>query len=555
MATYLSTRTTPPPHIAPTSVRDEEIDLRTLFTTVGDHKKAILFGTLMFFLASVLYVVLATPKYEANATVQVERRTPTFPGLASNSAAQSTAAESPAATEIQLLTSRSVLSEALDNLDLDVQIKPAHFPIFGDYIARTFASDRPNDVNEPWFGLSRYGWGGESVSIARLDVPAELVDQPLKLVAGDANRYTLYDPDGDVLVNGIVGQPAQAAGVNVLVRGMAANPGMRFEVTRLNTLAILSQLRKDISASEQGRDSGVIALSYQSEDPILARSVLEQISRAYVHQNVARNSAEAAKRLQFVKRQLPIVRKELDKAQAALTDYQTRTQTLDVTVQNQSLLNQTVSIDSSISQLRIQQADLASRFTPNHPTYKALLAQIGQFEAQKGQLRGADRRAAGNAAEPVPPDARRRSHQPDLRQPARPGAAARHRARQRDRQCARDRPGRRRLRKPRMAEADPGDRRRHAARRADHVRLRAAAPDDASRRGRSGRHRTARPAGLCVDPVQRARPRAHGQSAALRQRAASDCSRSTRRPTWRWKRCAACARACTSRASRRRTTC
>ena len=388
MATYLSNRTTPPPHIAPTSVRDEELDLRTLFTTVGDHKKAILFGTLMFFLASVLYVVLATPKYEANATVQVERRTPTFPGLASNSAAQSTAAESPAATEIQLLTSRSVLSEALDNLDLDVQIKPAHFPIFGDYIARTFTSDRPNDVNEPWFGLSRYGWGGESVSIARLDVPADLVDQPLKLVAGDSNRYTLYDPDGDVLVNGIVGQPAQAAGVNVLVRGMAANPGMRFDVTRLNTLAILSQLRRDISASEQGRDSGVIALSYQSEDPILARSVLEQISRAYVHQNVARNSAEAAKRLQFVKRQLPIVRKELDKAQAALTDYQTRTQTLDVTVQNQSLLNQTVSIDSSISQLRIQQADLASRFTPNHPTYKALLSQIAQFEAQKGQLRG-----------------------------------------------------------------------------------------------------------------------------------------------------------------------
>ena len=79
MATYLSTRTTPPPHIAPTSVRDEEIDLRTLFTTVGDHKKLIAFGTLMFLLASLLYVVLATPMYEATATVQVERRTPTFP--------------------------------------------------------------------------------------------------------------------------------------------------------------------------------------------------------------------------------------------------------------------------------------------------------------------------------------------------------------------------------------------------------------------------------------------------------------------------------------------
>ena len=60
MATYLSTRTSPPPHIVPPSVRDEEIDLRTLMGTLADSKKMILFGTLMFLLVSVLYVVLAT---------------------------------------------------------------------------------------------------------------------------------------------------------------------------------------------------------------------------------------------------------------------------------------------------------------------------------------------------------------------------------------------------------------------------------------------------------------------------------------------------------------
>lgn len=387
MATYLSTRTSPPPHIVPPSVRDEEIDLRTLMGTLADSRKLILFGTLMFLLASVLYVVLATPKYEATATVQVERRAPTFPGLSQNSGVQ-TAAESPAATEIQLLTSRSVLSEALDNLDLDVHVQSARFPVFGDYLARNFVPARPGDVNDAWFGLSKYGWGGERLDVARLDVPEDLVDQTMKVVAGDNGEYTLYDPEGNALLRGRVGQPAQAGGVNMLVRTLYGNPGTQFSVTRLNSLAILAQLRKDISASEQGRDSGVIALGYENEDPVLARQVLEQISRAYVHQNVARNSAEAAKRLQFVKRQLPNVRKELDKAQAALTAYQTQTQTLDVGVQNQALLNQTVGIDSAISQLRIQQAELSSRFTANHPTYKALLAQIAQFESQKAGLRG-----------------------------------------------------------------------------------------------------------------------------------------------------------------------
>jgi tyrosine-protein kinase Etk/Wzc len=392
MATYLTTRSAQPAPYSGAysgSVRDEEIDLRSLLSTLGDHKRLILAGTAAFFLASLMYVVLATPKYEATAVVQVERKGPAFPGVSNNPAVQLPApTEAPAATEIQLLTSRSVLGEALSNLDLDVQVEPARFPAFGNFIARHYTQGHPGDVASPWFGLSRYGWGGEKLEFARLDVPEHLVDTPMKLVAGVGGSYTLYDKDGNALVEGQTGQPVRSEGIGILVRTLHANPGMQFQVRRLNTLTILDQLRKDINASEQGRESGVIGLNYQNTDPVLARQVLDQVTRAYVHQNVARTSAEAAKRLAFVKRQLPKVRVDLDKAQAALTEFQTRTRTLDVGVQNQALLNQTVAIDTAISQLRIQQAELSAKFTPQHPTYKALLAQIGQFQSQKAGLQG-----------------------------------------------------------------------------------------------------------------------------------------------------------------------
>jgi tyrosine-protein kinase Etk/Wzc len=118
----------------------------------------------------------------------------------------------------------------------------------------------------------------------------------------------------------------------------------------------------------------------------LAKQVLQEVTNAYVRQNVARNSAEAAKRLEFVKAQLPKVRDELTKAQQALTEFQSRTRTLDVGVQNQALLNQSVALETNINQLRIQQADLASRFTPQHPAYKALLSQIAQFQQAKANI-------------------------------------------------------------------------------------------------------------------------------------------------------------------------
>jgi len=382
MATHLATKMAT---YAP-SVRDNEIDLRSLLATLGEHKRLILLGTAVFLALSVLYVVLATPEYEANAVVQVEKKTPLVPGIGANAEAPSQSDDAAASTEIQLLTSRQVLGEALSDLGLDVKIEPAHFPVFGNFIARQFQPSQPGDVASPWFGLDRYGWGGEKLQFARLDVPDELTDVPMELVAGSNGNYALYDGDGNRLLDGHVGEVANNNGITSLVRDLRANPGMHFKVTRLNSLVILDQMKDDITAVEQGRDSGVIALRYSNADPILAKRVLENISNTYVHQNVARNSAEAAKRLTFVKAQLPKVRQELEKAQNALTQFQSQTQTLDVGVQNKALLDQSVALETNIQQLRMQQSELASKFTPQHPAYKALLGQIAQFEAQKGAI-------------------------------------------------------------------------------------------------------------------------------------------------------------------------
>lgn len=388
MASPLITRTEPQIQ-APPAMREDDIDLPSLVTTLGENKRLILFGTALFLLASVAYVLLATPKYEANAVVQVENRLPTFPGLSARSGAQPPMAEeAPAATEIQLLTSRRVLGEALRNLRLDIEAQPSRFPLIGDIVARQFQKMEPGTLSTPWFGLNRYGWGGERLDVAQFEVPSNLIDVPLQLIAGERGQYALSDGNGNLLAKGRVGEAVSTGDIKLLVRALEANPGTRFEIKRLNTIAIMDALKNEISATEQGRNSGIIALSYANADPIRAREVLDQITQAYVRQNVARNSAEAAKRLTFVTEQLPNVRRELAKAQAALKNFQTRTQTMDVGLQNKALLDQTIALDTGIQQLRMQMTELASRYTPQHPAYKALQQQIGQFQSEKGALQG-----------------------------------------------------------------------------------------------------------------------------------------------------------------------
>jgi tyrosine-protein kinase Etk/Wzc len=367
------------------SQRDDEFDLGELLGKLADHKWLVIGVTFVFFVASAAYALFATPIYQANAIVQVEQKVPQLPGLSALTQTLG-ASSSEATTEIALITSRSVIGKTVDSLRLDIEVHPKRFPLIGNFLARRFLPEAPSDVAPVRLGISRYDWGNSAVNVFKLEVPTSLLDDKMLLIAGDGGKYTLLSSDGDTLLSGVVGQPATGHGVTIEVSALRANVGTRFEVIRHRALSVVLGLQQDVNAAEQGKDSGMIQLSYQNADPALAANVLDEMSQFYVRQNVDRNSAEAAQSLKFVKEQLPNVRRELEKANAELNAFQTRARSVDITLQTKGLLDQEVAVETSIQQLRMQQADMDRRFTQQHPAYKALLEQIGQLEGQKAAM-------------------------------------------------------------------------------------------------------------------------------------------------------------------------
>ncbi len=366
------------------AVKDDEIDLRELLGVLIDRKWWIVGATAAFFIAGVAYALLARPVYQAQAMVQVESKMPSIPGLA-DLASLGGSGSTAATTEVALLTSRTVIGDAVDKLNLEVAIEPRRLPVFGNFFVRRFKPETEHQVAPPKFGLARYGWGGDVLGIHRLEVPLSLLDTTLVLKVGDSGKdFVLFDEDGDQVLQGQVGVPAQGRGVTLEVDTLRANPGMQFEVTRLRRLDVVAELQQDISATEQGKDSGILQLSYQDTDPLRAEALVQHVADAYVRQNVDRSSAEAASQLQFVKDQLPTIRRQVEQAQAAMSAYQSRSKSVDITMQTKGLLEQEVAVEASIQQLRLKQAEMDRSFTREHPAYRALLRQIGDLEARKG---------------------------------------------------------------------------------------------------------------------------------------------------------------------------
>lgn len=370
---------------AVTQRNEEELDLGTILGTLVDNKWLIFAITGLFLAFSLAYALLATPIYQADAMVQVEQKVPELPGISALSQTLG-ASNSQANTEIALITSRAVIGKAVDELKLDINVSARHFPLIGTGIARRFANSHPGEVATPWLGFNRYDWGGSKLDLQRIEVPDDLLGKTMTLVAGENGSYTLISPDGDELLQGAVGQIATGHGVTFQVGALKANPGTRFDVRRERALTTINKLQIAIQATEKGKDSGIIGLSYEDASPKLAASLLDRVSEWYVRQNVEWNAAEAANSLKFVQEQLPKVRQDLDRAQAALNAFQIQAKSVDITMQTKALLDQSVAVETNIQQLRMQQADVQRRFTPAHPAYKALMQQIGQLEAQKSDM-------------------------------------------------------------------------------------------------------------------------------------------------------------------------
>jgi tyrosine-protein kinase Etk/Wzc len=365
-------------------IDNDEMDLLGLLGAVVDHKWMIAAITGAFMVVGASYAILATPIYQANALVQVEAKKNDLLGFSDVSSMLGK--ESPSVTEIELIKSRSIIGEAIDSLSLNITVRPNYFPIVGHFIARRYVKKNPDSVADPLLPLNGFAWGGELLKIGTLQLPDSLLGTKLTLIVGDKGGYVVLNEDGEEIAESKVGELYSNNEVSISVEQIRANPGTKFFIVCNPRLTSILDYQDALDISERGKESGIIGLSLESEDPNLAIKTLNEIADIYVRQNIERTSAEAAKSLGFLNEQLPKVRRDLEKAEDALNAYQTRSKSVDITLETKAILDQIVSLDTNISELKLKQAEMDRKFTREHPAYRALMTQLGELTNKQDSL-------------------------------------------------------------------------------------------------------------------------------------------------------------------------
>lgn len=362
---------------------NNEIDISSIVMNLWDKRTFIASLTLAFMLIGVAYALSVTPVYRANALVQVEEKSGGLPGLSEVSEIFGT--ESAAVTEIELIKSRKVIGEAVEKEHLDLIITPKHLPFIGKALARRYSSST-GEVAPPFLGLSSYSTGGEKLNISIFSVPDSQLGKTHLLIKGEENQYSLFNENGELILSGSAGIEQEESGYRIYVTELKANPGAEFYVKKSRFLTAVLNYQSQLSATEKGRDSGIISLAIEDEDPQRATNILNVIAGAYLRQNVERQSAEAAKSVDFLRQQLPKIKKDLEAAEQKFNDYQVAVGSVNISAEAEVLLEQIVDIEASVAELQLQQAELDRKYTRDHPVYHAWREQLAEQKSRKAEL-------------------------------------------------------------------------------------------------------------------------------------------------------------------------
>ncbi|MGK9155527.1 polysaccharide biosynthesis tyrosine autokinase [Acinetobacter radioresistens] len=361
---------------------EDTIDLKELFFSLIAQWKLIALCTILSLVCALLYLRTTPNIYQVDAMVQVEDNKGASAALLGD-LSEKMVQKSPAEAEIEILKSRLILGNVIHHLNLDLQVSSAEDSLIQRLIHKTEYQTKYSTRSV------LFKDGNRSFSIRQFDIPSYYLDKNLQLNFESGN-FTLTDTiTHEPVFKGVLNRSNQFNSkyglwkVAIYSRDQLTNT---YNIKKLSLPAAVNYISAPFSVAEKGKQSGILGLNYEGTNKQYITQVLNAILAAYSQQNIERRTAETAQTLKFLDEQLPQLKQQLDKSEREFNNFRERFNTVDVTKESELYLTQSIALETQKIGLEQQQAELAAKYTAEHPLMREINAQLGAINNKINEL-------------------------------------------------------------------------------------------------------------------------------------------------------------------------
>ena len=345
-------------------------------TDIGEYLKELAknWGIMVpsILLAAILGVFVAMwirPVYQVDALLQIESKNNKGAGMMGE-LGNLFASSSPAETEMELIKSRQVMGAAVEKMRLDLSAEPLN------KLDRLLHQEGRID-------LMNFSYNKDLL-------PSDFCDEPWHLVAKDSlGNFDLYDYKDSLVLSGEVGKTyhfvyaGDSASFGIFKAEV--REGQDFAISKYKRLDAIAKFRSAFDVKEKGKKTGILEFSYQDIYPDRGVEVLNEVASSYLRQNVEERNAEAQKTLEFLEKQLPDVKAQMDSSLLNLNTYRNQVGSVDINAETQLVLQRRMRLQQDILALQQKKQEAIRLFHAEHPTVKTL---EDQENALKRELAG-----------------------------------------------------------------------------------------------------------------------------------------------------------------------
>ncbi len=359
---------------------NSELDLSDLFGSLLRGWKTLLLFALLGLAIGLLYTRYVNPTFQSNALIQIDDRSQGVSALGENISNLVGPEASKSQAEAQLITSRMVLEPVINSLHLQIQLNNPEINAL-DRIAKA-RIDTPVHSEE---GVSLNTENGQ-VKISQFDVSPDYLDQGFTLARSDT---------GFVLSNGLdefkgqLNQSQQFRGakgpIQITVEDLPTS-GQPINIKKRSLQITTNAINSNLTVEETERLSGIIQLSMTGPNQQQATLILNEIVLSYVGQNESRSSEETTKTIGFMETQIPQLKQKLEDSEAVFNKFREKYGTIDVAQEAQLLVAEDSRIDGQLSDLKLQQAELSTYYTNEHPLVIQINDQLRVLNNRKQEI-------------------------------------------------------------------------------------------------------------------------------------------------------------------------